>query len=107
MAVAALKRGSMEERRLNFFEKYLTLWAIGCIGLGILLGKLFPLVPGLIWLPVLEVVLHSTHREKWEVLFCIARGGYRECNLSGGRKNIFLRPVLRNNGDRVIVYSIT
>ncbi len=31
-----------EERRLNFFEKYLTLWVIGCIGLGILLGKLFP-----------------------------------------------------------------
>ena len=31
-----------EERRLNFFERYLTLWVIGCIGLGILLGKLFP-----------------------------------------------------------------
>jgi len=31
-----------EERRLSFFEKYLTLWVIGCIGLGILLGKLFP-----------------------------------------------------------------
>lgn len=31
-----------EERRLSFFEKYLTLWVIGCIGLGILLGRLFP-----------------------------------------------------------------
>ncbi|MBN2097488.1 MAG: ACR3 family arsenite efflux transporter [Candidatus Omnitrophica bacterium] len=28
--------------RLSFFERYLTLWVIGCIGLGILLGKLFP-----------------------------------------------------------------
>ncbi len=33
-----------EERKLSFFEKYLTLWVIGCIGLGILLGKLFPQV---------------------------------------------------------------
>ena len=32
----------MGERRLSFFEKYLTLWIIGCIGSGILLGKLFP-----------------------------------------------------------------
>lgn len=31
-----------EERRLSFFEKYLTVWVIACIGLGILLGKLFP-----------------------------------------------------------------
>ena len=31
-----------EERKLSFFEKYLTLWVIGCIGLGIILGKLFP-----------------------------------------------------------------
>ena len=31
-----------EERRLSFFEKYLTLWVMGCIGVGILLGKLFP-----------------------------------------------------------------
>jgi len=31
-----------QERRLSFFEKYLTLWVIGCIGMGILLGKLFP-----------------------------------------------------------------
>lgn len=31
-----------EERRLSFFEKYLTAWVIGCIGLGIALGKLFP-----------------------------------------------------------------
>ena len=33
-----------EKRRLSFFEKYLTLWVIGCIGVGILLGKLFPSV---------------------------------------------------------------
>ncbi|MFC1805168.1 ACR3 family arsenite efflux transporter [Candidatus Omnitrophota bacterium] len=31
-----------EEKRLSLFEKYLTLWVIGCIGLGILLGKVFP-----------------------------------------------------------------
>jgi len=31
-----------EERQLSFFEKYLTVWVIGCIGAGILLGKLFP-----------------------------------------------------------------
>ena len=33
-----------EERNLSFFEKYLTLWVIGCIAIGILLGKLFPQV---------------------------------------------------------------
>ncbi|MBU0635240.1 MAG: ACR3 family arsenite efflux transporter [Candidatus Omnitrophica bacterium] len=33
-----------EERNLSFFERYLTLWVIGCIFLGILLGKLFPQV---------------------------------------------------------------
>ena len=32
----------MEERKLSFFERYLTLWVTGCIGFGILLGKLFP-----------------------------------------------------------------
>ena len=31
-----------EERKLSFFERYLTLWVVGCIGLGILLGKTFP-----------------------------------------------------------------
>ncbi|MDD5746280.1 MAG: ACR3 family arsenite efflux transporter [Candidatus Omnitrophica bacterium] len=31
-----------EERRLSFFEKYLTGWVLLCIGLGIMLGKLFP-----------------------------------------------------------------
>ena len=30
-----------EERNLSFFEKYLTLWVIGCIGAGIAMGKLF------------------------------------------------------------------
>lgn len=33
-----------EERRLSFFEKYLTGWVILCIGAGIILGKLFPQV---------------------------------------------------------------
>jgi ACR3 family arsenite transporter len=37
-----MERVIHEERRLNFFEKYLTVWVTGCIGLGILLGKLFP-----------------------------------------------------------------
>ncbi|MFH1061847.1 MAG: ACR3 family arsenite efflux transporter [Candidatus Omnitrophota bacterium] len=31
-----------EEIKLGFFEKYLTIWVIACIGLGIFLGKLFP-----------------------------------------------------------------
>jgi arsenite transporter len=31
-----------EERRLSFFEKYLTAWVAGCIVAGIFLGKLFP-----------------------------------------------------------------
>ncbi len=31
-----------EERRLSFFEKYLTVWVFACIGIGILLGKFFP-----------------------------------------------------------------
>lgn len=29
-------------RRLGFFEKYLTVWVLVCIGIGILLGKAFP-----------------------------------------------------------------
>jgi ACR3 family arsenite transporter len=33
-----------EERNLNFFEKYLTVWVIGCIALGTLLGRVFPQV---------------------------------------------------------------
>ncbi|MFH1904259.1 MAG: ACR3 family arsenite efflux transporter [bacterium] len=31
-----------DKKGLNIFEKYLTVWVIGCIGLGILLGKMFP-----------------------------------------------------------------
>lgn len=31
-----------EERKLHFFEKYLTVWVLVCIGVGILLGKLLP-----------------------------------------------------------------
>ncbi len=34
----------MQEQKLGFFERYLTLWVIGCIGLGILLGTIFPQV---------------------------------------------------------------
>lgn len=37
-----MQRVIHEEHSLSFFEKYLTLWVLGCIGLGILLGKLFP-----------------------------------------------------------------
>ena len=37
-----MERVIHEERGLSFFEKYLTLWVIACIGLGIALGKLFP-----------------------------------------------------------------
>ncbi|NQT06996.1 MAG: ACR3 family arsenite efflux transporter [Candidatus Omnitrophica bacterium] len=33
-----------EEHKLGFFERYLTVWVITCIGLGILLGKIFPQV---------------------------------------------------------------
>ena len=33
-----------EERRLSFFEKYLTAWVFACIGIGIILGKFFPRV---------------------------------------------------------------
>ncbi len=29
-------------RKLGFFEKYLTVWVFACIGIGILLGKIFP-----------------------------------------------------------------
>jgi ACR3 family arsenite transporter len=33
-----------KEGTLGFFERYLTVWVIACIGIGILLGKLFPQV---------------------------------------------------------------
>ena len=32
----------LQERSLSFFEKYLTFWVLGCIGIGIFLGKIFP-----------------------------------------------------------------
>lgn len=35
---------AQQERRLSIFEKYLTLWVVVCIALGIMLGKLFPKV---------------------------------------------------------------
>lgn len=31
-----------KERELSFFERYLTVWVIGCIGFGILIGKVAP-----------------------------------------------------------------
>lgn len=35
---AAIQAGG----KLSFFERYLTLWVLLCIGVGILLGRLFP-----------------------------------------------------------------
>ena len=34
----------MEEKRegINFFQKYLTLWVLICMGVGVFLGKVFP-----------------------------------------------------------------
>lgn len=31
-----------EDKRLSFFERYLTVWVFACVGIGILLGKFFP-----------------------------------------------------------------
>ena len=39
-----MERVIHEERSLSFFERYLTFWVVGCIGMGILLGKIFPQV---------------------------------------------------------------
>ncbi len=39
-----MERVIHEERRLSFFEKYLTAWVFACIGIGIILGKFFPRV---------------------------------------------------------------
>lgn len=39
-----MEHSTHEERSLSFFEKYLTVWVILCIGAGIALGKLFPQV---------------------------------------------------------------
>ncbi|HOD12657.1 MAG TPA: arsenical-resistance protein, partial [Candidatus Omnitrophota bacterium] len=39
-----MERVIHEERKLSFFEKYLTGWVVLCIGIGIALGKLFPQV---------------------------------------------------------------
>ena len=33
-------------RHIGFFEKYLTLWVIGCIAAGVLIGQFLPSVPG-------------------------------------------------------------
>ncbi|MBA7531922.1 Arsenical-resistance protein Acr3 [subsurface metagenome] len=37
-----MEKAEFQERKLGFFEKYLTLWVFICIGGGILLGKLAP-----------------------------------------------------------------
>ena len=37
-----MEKAGYQERRLGFFEKYLTLWVFICIGGGIFLGKLAP-----------------------------------------------------------------
>jgi len=37
-----------EKRKLGFFEKYLTLWVISCILMGILIGKIAPKLAGLL-----------------------------------------------------------
>ena len=34
----------VEEKKLSFFERYLTLWVLGCIAAGIALGRLAPQV---------------------------------------------------------------
>jgi len=33
---------AVEERNLNIFEKYLTVWILLCIGAGIIIGKIAP-----------------------------------------------------------------
>ena len=35
----------MEERKIGFFDKYLTLWVLLCIVVGIAVGKFLPAVP--------------------------------------------------------------
>lgn len=35
-----------DEKKLGFFEKYLTVWIFACIVIGIVLGKLFPQIAG-------------------------------------------------------------
>ncbi|MBN2659616.1 MAG: ACR3 family arsenite efflux transporter [Spirochaetales bacterium] len=35
----------MPEKKIGFFAKYLTLWVIICIGLGVTIGVIFPIVP--------------------------------------------------------------
>ncbi|MDD5505925.1 MAG: ACR3 family arsenite efflux transporter [Candidatus Omnitrophica bacterium] len=37
-----MDKAAYKERNLGFFEKYLTLWIVFCIGLGILIGKVAP-----------------------------------------------------------------
>jgi len=37
-----MEKAEFQERKLGFFERYLTLWVIFCIGAGILIGKVAP-----------------------------------------------------------------
>lgn len=37
--------GTAERAGISFFEKYLSLWVIGCIALGVLIGQFLPAVP--------------------------------------------------------------
>ena len=42
LSVDKMEQVVHEERRLSFFEKYLTAWVFACIGIGIALGKFCP-----------------------------------------------------------------
>ena len=39
-----MQKNIHEKKQLGFFEKYLTVWVIACIGFGIFLGKTVPSV---------------------------------------------------------------
>jgi arsenite transporter len=41
-AVSAREAAAPKEKRLNVFERYLSLWVALCMGVGILVGKMFP-----------------------------------------------------------------
>jgi len=40
--VEGVAAGSVESRQLPFFERYLTVWVLGCMGIGVAFGKLAP-----------------------------------------------------------------
>jgi ACR3 family arsenite transporter len=41
-AVAGARGGSVDEKKMSVFERYLSLWVAVCMALGIAIGKLFP-----------------------------------------------------------------